>query len=192
MTTRSKWMLLILFIAVWVGLAARLVMDGGESRQVPLKHVKGQTASRQSGRGASLDGLKVNIDLLTANRQQADKTFATPRNIFAPLRGEEPISQVAQGGPPVPISPAIPPPPAPTPEEVARQAGMQELAQYRYLGYLIRGGRDQAFLSKGNDLHIVKPGETIDQRILIKAITPAGVTLQETGSQVEQTVTLTP
>jgi hypothetical protein len=92
-----------------------------------------------------------------------------------------------------PVAPVAPPvPPGPTPEELARQAGRQELAQYRYLGYLIRGGRDEAFLSKGKDLHIVKAGETIDQHVLVKAIAPTGVTLQETASQVEHTVALVP
>ncbi len=74
------------------------------------------------------------------------------------------------------------------PEELARQAGRQELSQYRYLGYLTRAGMDEAFLSRGKDLHIVKAGETINQRVLVKAITPTGVTLQETASQVEHTV----
>jgi hypothetical protein len=87
---------------------------------------------------------------------------------------------------------AVAPPPGPTPEELARQAGRQELSQYRYLGYLTRSGKDEAFLSKGKDLHIVKAGEVIDQRVLVKAIAPTGVTLQETASQVEHTVVLTP
>jgi hypothetical protein len=100
----------------------------------------------------------------------------------------ETMSPVAPVAPPV----APPVPPGPTQEELARQAGRQELAQYRYLGYLIRGGRDEAFLSKGKDLHIVKAGETIDQHVLVKAIAPTGVTLQETASQVEHTVALVP
>ena len=91
------------------------------------------------------------------------------------------------------VRPAPPaPPPGPTPEELARLAGRQELSQYRYLGYLIRNGKDEAFLSKGSTLHIVKTGETIDQRVLVKAIAPTGVTLQETASQVERTVIFVP
>src|SRR5207253_9889405 len=79
-----------------------------------------------------------------------------------------------------------------TPEELAVQAGRQELAQFRYLGYLSRGGRDEAFLAKGNALHIAKTGETIDQRILVKAISPSGVMLQETPTKTEQLVFPTP
>jgi hypothetical protein len=64
------------------------------------------------------------------------------------------------------------------------------LAQFRYLGYLSRDGRQQAFLSKGKELYIVWSDETIEQRIRVKTVTPAGVTLQETRSQVERTVPL--
>ena len=85
-------------------------------------------------------------------------------------------------------APAAPPPPSP--EELAAQAARQELAQFRYLGYLSRDGRQHAFLSKGKDLYIVRSDETIEQRVLVKAVTPTGVTLQEPRSQVERTVPL--
>jgi len=116
----------------------------------------------------------------------------------APAAPAAPVAPSDPTPPPSPLAMAMPPvsaplpPPGPTPEELARQAGRQELSQYRYLGYLTRAGMDEAFLSKGKDLHIVKAGETIDQRVLVKAITPSGVTLQETASQVEQTVALVP
>src|SRR5207245_1980623 len=89
---------------------------------------------------------------------------------------------------PAVTAPAVPPPP--TPEELAAQAARQELAQFRYLGYLSRDGRQQAFLSKGKDLYIVRSDETIEQRVLVKTVTPTGVTLQEPRSQVERTVPL--
>jgi hypothetical protein len=98
-----------------------------------------------------------------------------------------PLANAIPAAPPTPVAPS-----GPTPEELARQAGRQELSRYRYLGYLVRGGRDEAFLTKGKDLHIVKIGETIDQHVLVKAIGPTTVTLQETASQVEHTVALAP
>ena len=44
--------------------------------------------------------------------------------------------------------------------------------------------------SKGKELHIVKAGDTIEQRIHVKAVSPTGVALQETKTQVEKTVLL--
>jgi Tfp pilus assembly protein PilP len=73
---------------------------------------------------------------------------------------------------------------------LAAQAAQSELAQFRYLGFLSRNGQDEAFLSKGKELHIVRTGGMIEERVLVKAITPKDVTLQETKSQVEKTVLL--
>ena len=182
-----------------------------EPQRVPLKYLSGQTASREIGRSAALAGqpvLKVNLELLAENRQRAEKAVVSPKNIFAPLQTEEAQPKVARATPrrktPMPPTaksslpammpgmPVAPPaPPPPTPEELAKQAARQELAQYRYLGYLIRSGREEAFLSKGKDLHIVTRGETIESRVLVKAITPSGVTLEEIPSHVEQVVALT-
>ena len=186
-----------------------------EPQHVALKYVSGQAAPREPVRSAGLSGqaahpgLKVNLELLAANRQRAEKAVVSPKNIFTPLQTEEeaqpkvararrrakpnmPPSAKSSGPPMPPGMPAIPPPPPPpSPEELAKQAARQELAQFRYLGYLIRSGREEAFLSKGKDLHIVTRGETIDSRVLVKAITPNGVTLEEIPSHVEQVITLT-
>ena len=85
-------------------------------------------------------------------------------------------------------APVVPPPPSP--EELAAQAVRQELDQFRYLGYLSRDGRVQAFLSKGKELYIVRSDEMIEQRVLVKTVTPTGVTLQDPRSRVERTVPL--
>jgi hypothetical protein len=65
------------------------------------------------------------------------------------------------------------------------------LAQYRFLGYLRQAGKEEAFLSKGKDLLIVRAGETLDKGVYVKAVSSAGVTLLETRSRVEQTVAAT-
>jgi hypothetical protein len=228
MTTRAKWMVLLLLLATWAGIGVWLVMDANEPQRVPLKFVSGQSGAQRVARGQDNAGLRVDLALLMANRQSGDNSFVAPKNIFRPLKTErepaaplpspkkreaplqapappapEPSASESPTIPPpdplgtaIPVVPAPPPvpvgPSGPTPEELARQAGRQELSQYRYLGYLVRGGRDEAFLSKGKDLHIVKAGETIDQHVLVKAIAPSGVTLQETASQVEHTVALLP
>jgi hypothetical protein len=214
MTRRIKVLLLILLLALWGGLMFWVFSTSSEPQHVPLKYLSGQTAPREALRAAALPGqagqpgLKVNLELLAANRRRAEKAVVSPKNIFAPLLTEESQPKVARAprrakpqfpqnakapGPQmVPGMPTIPPPPPPpSPEELAKQAARQELAQFRYLGYLIRSGREEAFLSKGKDLHIVTRGETIESRVLVKAITPNGVTLEEIPSHVEQIIALT-
>ena len=202
MSPRTQKALLALLGVVWAGLALWAFVAGPEEQHVPLKHVTGQKAPRESGRGQAVaQTFKVRVDLLDAARRQAETAFGTPKNIFAPFPSEEPgvsvesRAKVAAGRRarsealvPKVEAPAVPP--GPTAEEVAAQAAQAELTQFRYLGYLSRQGRQEAFLSKGKDLHIVKAGDTIEQRIHVKTVSPTGVALQETKTQVEKTVLL--
>ena len=183
MRVRTRWIALVILLGMWGGIGVWVLTQSPESQRLPLKYVSGQKAKRETTRGKSGSDLKIHLEVLAANKQRTEKSFASPRNIFAPVFP----GQVSSASPDLAVSP-----PQQTPEELAIQAGRQELAQFRYLGYLSRGGKAEAFLAKGNTLHIAKSGETIEQRILVKAVTPAGVTLQETSSHVEQTVALLP
>jgi len=192
--TRAKWAAVLLLGGLWAGLALWGGVFAPEPERVPLKYVTGQKASREAGRSKAETGLKIRMDLLEAGRRQAEGAFAAPKNIFAPLLPEKSRERgaVARRTPPPPPSKSEPSPipPGPTPEELAAQAALSELGQFRYLGYLSRQGRDEVFLSKGKDLHIVRAGDTIEPRVLVKAVTPKDVILQETRSQVEKTILL--
>lgn len=203
MSPRTQKALLALLGVVWAGLALWAFVAGPEEQHVPLKHVTGQKASSESGRGQAIaQTFKVRVDLLDAVRRQATTALGTPKNIFAPFQSEKPKMpretkvKVAAGHRLPPVSPPAPRveapavPPGPTAEELAAKAAQAELTQFRYLGYLSRPGRQEAFLSKGKDLHIVKAGDTIEQRIHVKTVSPTGVALQETTTQVEKTVLL--
>lgn len=189
MTVRTRWMMLAGLLMVWGAAAFWIISQSPQPQRAPLTFVSGQKATRDAVRGKSGTGktgsdLKIQLDLLAASLQRTEKSFGSPKNIFAPVfPGQMGFSALSDNSPPVPQL---------SPEELAVQAGQQELAQFRYLGYLIRGGRDEAFLAKGNILHIAKAGDTIDQRVLVKAVSPAGVTLQETATRVEQTVAMVP
>jgi hypothetical protein len=213
MTTRVQWLALLLLCGLWAGLAVWLVTGESKPPRAPLKYRSGQTASKEPARGKPGSGLRVKVDLFTAGRRLAEEPFASPKNIFAPLKTEKPKAvgrapRLASPVPPPPSSAApggsagLPPvsdqkapapvvPPPPTPEEIAVQAAKAELAQYRFLGYLRQAGKEEAFLSKGKDLLIVRAGETLDKGVYVKAVSSAGVTLLETRSRVEQTVAAT-
>jgi hypothetical protein len=215
MTKRVQWLALLLLCGVWAGVAVWLVSGKSEPPRAPLKYRSGQTASKETSRSKAGGGLHVKVDLFTAGRRQAEKPFASPKNIFAQLQTEKskgvgrgpsralpapPVSSASPGGS-AGLTPALPspeqkapapvPPPPPTPEELAVQAAKAELAQYRFLGYLSQTGKEEAFLSKGKDLLIVQAGETLDKGVYVKAVSSAGVTLLETRSRVEQTVAAT-
>lgn len=192
MNTRAKWAAVLLLGGLWAGLALWDLVAAPEPQRAPLAYVTGQKSSREAGRGKADTGLKIRMDLLEAGRRQAEGAFAAPKNIFAPLSLEERRVQVAaaRAVKPPPVAVVPPPPAGPTPEELAAQAALSELGQFRYLGYLSRQGRDEVFLSKGKELHVVRAGDTIEPRVLVKAVTPKDVILQETRSQVEKTILL--
>ncbi|TLY19239.1 MAG: hypothetical protein E6K68_10010 [Nitrospirae bacterium] len=198
MTKRVQWLALFLLLGVWAGVGIWVIAGAPEPQRAPLKYVTGRASRTEASRSQAGAGLQVNLALLEAARHRANQAFVAPKNIFAPLPTEKNApthtKRKAPGQAPAPVpapavaAPAVPPPPSP--EELAAEAARQELAQYRYLGYLSRNGREEAFLAKGTELYIVKSDETIEQRVRVKTVTPTGVTLQEPRSQVERTIPL--
>lgn len=178
------------------------VLGTEEPAHVPLKYVSGQAGPREASGGQAGSGLRpAGVDQLLPGHAKATHEFKKPKNIFAPLNMREEQAEtagkpVARGGGRRPLGSVVPasavaaPPPPPSPEVLAAQAARDELGRYRYLGYLNRQGRNQAVLAKEQKLHIVWTGETIEGRVMVKAVTSTAVTLQEVSSQVEQILQL--
>ncbi len=195
MTKRVQWLALTSLVAVWA-VAAYWVTTAGGAKRAPLAYTTGQVVAASAARAHAGPKMTVHLDQLEAARRAANEALGSPKNIFAPLAESEPplptkrkpgraMAAKASAAPAVTV-PAAPPPP--TPEELAAQAARGELAQFRYLGYLNRGGESQAFLAKGTELFIVKNSQTIEQSVVVKAVTPVQVVLQEIRTRVEQTV----
>jgi hypothetical protein len=58
------------------------------------------------------------------------------------------------------------------------------------LVYLSRGGRDQAFVSRGNETFTVGRGDPLVGGVVLKDLTPSYIVLQHTETQIELTVAL--
>lgn len=188
MTNQKQLLVMLALAGVWAGLLMWRLVSTEEPARLPLVHVTGQAAHQTVAQGKSGAPLRVDLDLLAASRTQREGTFTTPKNIFSLTRTEGP--QTTSLEPPLPVNMPLTPE-----EELSQQATSADLAQFRYLGYFYLGslrqeGREIALLVKNEDLHIVRAGEIIQQRVLVKSITPTAVTLQETHSRVEQTVPL--
>jgi len=188
MTNQKQLLVMLALGGVWALLLVWRLVTTEDPAHVPLVHVTGQSAHQTAARGKTEAPLRVDLDLLASSRTQREGTFTTPKNIFSFARPEGP--QTASPEPPLPIAMPLTPE-----EELSQQATSADLAQFRYLGYFYMGslrqeGREIALLVKNEDLHIVRAGEIIERRVLVKSITPTAVTLQETHSRVEQTVPL--
>lgn len=175
-------------LGLWAVILLWQWMGAEEPARVPLVNVGGAVSSTQSGKARS-ERLRVDLDKLAAARTQREATFTAPRNIFAPPRTDGAVP-IAGAQPDVDLdAPVVDGTPSGQPHMFG------DLSQYRYLGYLRlgqeqAGNRELAVLTKDEEVHVVRAGETIEDHVVVKAITPEGVTLQEVGSNIEQTVPL--
>lgn len=215
MTKRAQILLFGALLLLWAGVIAVRVMTEPEPQRVPLKFVSGQTVVRETlHKDSSAPAVVAPKQVVTTQ-----VVFKTPKNIFAPLdirtdeareaeararllAARKKTEQVAA------TAPQLPPPPQPTPEELAareaqRQAELarqqkeqaiqqarKAMGQYRFLGYLTQNGSPQAFLGKGSDIYIVRAGETIEGKIQVKSIDAAAVKLLEQNTSTETSLPL--
>ncbi|MFZ5861709.1 MAG: hypothetical protein ACOYXR_02485 [Nitrospirota bacterium] len=181
MDRKVQWLLGL--TALWVALLGYRVATHEPQRTAPLKYAKGATASPALGRQQDPQ-LHLKLELL----DQPTESVTSPRNVFAPIYVYVPPP------PPPPPPPAPPPPPPPPPapseEELAAQRARVELGQYKYLVYLSRGGRDQAFVSRGGETFTVGRGESVAGGVVLKEVTPAYIILLHSQTRIELTVAL--
>ncbi len=183
-TDQKKITALIALGLLWGGILAWEWLAREEPVRVPLTNVTGPASLLRTPRG-TVEGLHVQLDLLAAARTQREMTFTPPRNIFAPPRPDDPKALHANqlefdsvSGRPLP-----------------RQEALAGLTQFHYLGFVRmeeewQKSRELAVLTKNDDLHVVRTGETVEEHVVVKAITQESVTLQDRHSRVEYTVLL--
>lgn len=180
-------LLLAVLIGIWVVLLAYRILSHEEPKRVPLTYRKGQAVAKvTSTKGENSRDLMLNLDLLNRKPPAPGEGL---KNLFLPLHYEPPKPIM----PPTTLPPIPPPtlPPPPTPEEIAAEQARKDLSEFRYLGYLNRGGKEQAFLSKKDTLFTAKRGEVITGTFLLKEVNNNFVVIQETATKVEITLALT-
>ena len=183
-TNQKKIAALAALGLLWGGILARQWPIMEEPVRVPLTNVSG-AGSTTRGTSGAVDGLHVQLDLLAAARTQREMTFTPPRNIFAPPRPDD--SGVARANQPE-LDPG-------SGQALLQEAVIAGLAQFHYLGFVRmedgwRKKGELAVLTKNDDLHIVRTGETVEDHVMVKTITEESVTLQDRRSRVEYTVLL--
>ena len=209
--SRMQW--LVALLAVWIAAAVYAWSMWPAERHVPLKYVKGQPPA--SNAEARAQKAKNGGSDLPAGRQVPPRpkpslanppaastgpTSASGPLVIKPASRAQPPAAIAKDlfvmvdsfrpKPPPPPSapPPPPPPPPPTEKELAEARARQELAQFRYLGYQKRGGRDQAFLERSGESLVANQGETVQGHFYIKEVTPTKVTIVESSSQIETSI----
>ena len=191
---------LIVLVGFWAVAIAYRMMSHDEPKRVPLTYRKGQPAvvlkdasvkgvKEAFARGKDGSDLSVRLDLLD---QKPPAPGEDLKNIFQPLRFVPPKPPAPPPTIPTAPPPTLPPPPPPpTPEEIAAEQARKDLSEFRYLGFLNRSGKEQAFLSRSGTLFIGKHGDIITGTFLLKELNTNFAIIQETGTKIEITIPLT-
>ncbi len=203
MTPRTKWMGLSGLIAIWVAVGYANVITVPPQREVPLKYKSGQVATAKQDDGTTevweVRSLKPQVQDLPVTPTKnlfAGTTVSRPRNVEARnlARKRKPPAIVGEAPATAPV-PTTPPPPSP--EELAHQQEAmrlqqlrEQMAQYRYLGYVNQNGVQKAFLGKGRELYILREGEMLDGRFQVAVIEAAMVKLIDGESKLETVLKL--
>ena len=183
-TNQKKISALVALGLLWGGILAWEWLTFEVPVRVPLTNVSGPASTPRAMRG-TVEGLHVQLDLLAAARTQREMTFTPPRNIFAPPRADDTgvaRANQSESGPGLE-------------QAQHQQAALDGLAQFHYLGFvrMEEGWRKKgelAVLTKNDDVHVVRTGETLEDHVVVKAITQESVTLQDRQARVEHTVLL--
>lgn len=193
MTNQQKGLILVGLFVAWGGLTLYQMSDSSE-----LSFTDNSSTLQQAN--STLPSVKnLSLDQSFPNSRQM-VTFSQPRNIFAPIGLRKVVAKQKTADTPPTHSTAAPsspaPPPGPSSSDLAAQRARQQLNQFRFLGYLTKGGESQAFLTNGQAIYIVKQGEMLEGQVQVNKIEPETIVLStqilETGNQVQATIPLTP
>jgi hypothetical protein len=187
MDAKKKTILAASLLLLWAGLAVwqwRLLQ---EPVRVPLTNIAGHpSVGQRAATGGT--GLHVKLHLFTSTSLQRQATFTVPRNIFSIPR---PDGTFATGNDPASVNQ----PDSSSAETSTEQEEKLELEQYQYLGFLRMGeghraNKDIAVLKKDDEVLVLKVGDRVDGHLILKAINSESVTIRDTGTHVDQTVSL--
>ena len=148
-------------------------------------------AAKQTSTPATTgDDRTLRLDLLE-REQSGFKGYR--RNIFKPIFMDEIMMMMkrAVAIKPQPIPPIVVPPPVFVPPPIAQPETLQStLARFIFLGYLKKDNRKTIFLSKDNEIILVKKGDKFAGRYVAKSVTDQALTIVATDSGEEIVIPL--
>jgi hypothetical protein len=184
---KQKTIAAAVLLAAWAGLTVWQWGTWKEPARVPLMNVTGPSvATRAATRTGNT--VHVNLERLTAARDQQQVAFATLRNIFALPSQDGTLPNPADTVAATQLDQA-------DDQALLQQARSTELAQYKYLGFLRLGEHPTqrkpiAVLSKNEEVIIGKVGDQVEAHVVLTAVTPESVTIRDTGTGVDHTLPL--
>jgi len=187
LTREQQKKLLGALVAVLAVLIVYRVQTAEKPKTAALIYMRGAVAATSVRTGiqspaAAADPLQV---LLVRREERFPGVI---RDIFR-MQNPAPRTMPAVQTAPTPTVAAPPPVPEKTPEEIAAEAARADLSRFRFLGYLT--DKDSTlFLSKDEELFIVRNGDTVLKNYRVKVASKDYVVLLDTITKVEVRVEL--
>jgi len=195
---RKKLALFILLIVLVLAVVWSFMSAPRQKTVSRLKYAPGQTqpavkaaatpaanaAKPPAAPAATGDERTLRLDLLE-REQTGFKGYR--RNIFRPIFVDEIMMMkqkaVAIKPPPLPPVAVVQPPIVAAPPPVVQPVTLQStLARFIFLGYLKKDNRKTIFLSKDNDIILVRKGDKFAGRYEAKSVTDQALTIVATDS----------
>lgn len=195
---RQKLALFILMIVLALAVVWSVMSVPRQKTVTTLKYAPGQTqpkaaaavvspvanaAKQTPATAARGDERTLRLDLLE-REQGGFKGYR--RNIFKPIFADEiklmKQKAVAIKPPPMPPVAVLPPKVEPPPPVAQQEILRKELARFVFLGYLKKGNRQTIFLSKDNEIILVRKGDRFAGRYEAKSVTDQALTIVTTDS----------
>lgn len=117
--------------------------------------------------------------------RQADRNLFQVRAATPGVRPSTPVRVVAEAPSAVVPEPGPPPKSA---EQLAEETGHAELNQFRLVGVVFRANRGEAYLVKGDQIHLARRGDRVGERFTVESIDTETVVLKDSRSPLRGTL----
>lgn len=182
---RRKLALAILLVVFAVAVVYSYLRLPPQKTVAKLKYTTGMKADASRTAAKAQDEKKLRLDLLDKDQPRFS---GFQRNIFRPiftLEMKAPLYPLHAGKPVLPVPPP-PPPPPPYVEPTPAQKAMEDVGRFTFLGFLLKESRKIIFLSRDNEIILVRKGDRIAGKYEVASITDEALTINlvATGEQI--------
>ncbi|HTP64010.1 MAG TPA: hypothetical protein VMJ66_01370 [Geobacteraceae bacterium] len=144
-----------------------------------LKYTTGMKAEVPRNVPGAPDDKRLHLDLLD---REMPRFSGFKRNIFRPIFSGDMKLALLPRTPAKPQLPVPPPPAPPPPPPTPAQQAMEDVGHFTFLGFLQKENRKIIFLTRDNEIFLVKKGDKLAGKYDVSSITDEALTINLAGT----------